>query len=120
MIREPRIHFLAVIEEARIAGLDTNAIGELLAEAAGGRARGRSGRDAASARTRTRRRAAGSPAVAAGAPLRPGLYGCSDFCSSLARVITTSTCSLNSSSDVGRWRKATSTFWAWKKRLLMT
>jgi hypothetical protein len=31
MIREARIHFAAVIEEARIAGLDTNAIGEMLA-----------------------------------------------------------------------------------------
>src|ERR671917_2814465 len=31
MIREARIHFTAVIEEARIAGLDTNAIGEMLA-----------------------------------------------------------------------------------------
>jgi hypothetical protein len=32
MIREARIHFVAVIEEARIAGLDTNAIGRMLAE----------------------------------------------------------------------------------------
>src|SRR3712207_8386165 len=30
MIREARIHFVAVIEEARIAGLDTNAIGAML------------------------------------------------------------------------------------------
>ena len=65
MIREARIHFAAVIEEARIAGLDTNVIGEmlakqniedsirpdlrarveqLLAEAAGSRAKGRSAR----------------------------------------------------------------------------
>ena len=65
MIREARIHFAAVIEEARIAGLDTNAIGEMLAkqnihdsirpdlrarveqllvEAAGGRAKGRTAR----------------------------------------------------------------------------
>ncbi len=32
MIREARIHFVAVIEEARIAGLDTNAIGAMLAK----------------------------------------------------------------------------------------
>ena len=32
MIREARIHFTAVIEEARIAGLDTNAIGQMLAK----------------------------------------------------------------------------------------
>jgi hypothetical protein len=32
MIREARIHFAAVIEEARIAGLDTNAIAEMLAK----------------------------------------------------------------------------------------
>jgi len=32
MIREARIHFAAVIEEARIAGLDTNAIGQMLAK----------------------------------------------------------------------------------------
>jgi hypothetical protein len=32
MIREARIHFAAVIEEARIAGLDTNAIGAMLAK----------------------------------------------------------------------------------------
>jgi hypothetical protein len=32
MIREARIHFAAVIEEARIAGLDTNAIGHMLAK----------------------------------------------------------------------------------------
>jgi hypothetical protein len=32
MIREARIHFVAVIEEARIAGLDTNAIAEMLAK----------------------------------------------------------------------------------------
>ena len=65
MIREARIHFVAVIEEARIAGLDTNAIGgmlaeqsvedairpdlrarveQLLAETAGSRAKGRSAR----------------------------------------------------------------------------
>jgi hypothetical protein len=65
MIREARIHFAAVIEEARIAGLDTNAIGEMLAkqnvedgirpdlrarveqllsEAAGSRAKGRAAR----------------------------------------------------------------------------
>ena len=31
MIREARIHFVAVIEEARIAGLDTNDIGAMLA-----------------------------------------------------------------------------------------
>jgi hypothetical protein len=30
IIREARIHFVAVIEEARIAGLDTNAIGAML------------------------------------------------------------------------------------------
>jgi hypothetical protein len=30
MIREARIHFAAVIEEARIAGLDTSAIAQLL------------------------------------------------------------------------------------------
>ncbi len=30
MIREARIHFAAVIEEARIAGLDTNAIAAML------------------------------------------------------------------------------------------
>jgi hypothetical protein len=30
MIREARIHFAAVIEEARIAGLDTNAIASML------------------------------------------------------------------------------------------
>ncbi len=30
MIREARIHFVAVIEEARIAGLDTNAIAAML------------------------------------------------------------------------------------------
>ncbi len=30
MIREARIHFVSVIEEARIAGLDTNAIGAML------------------------------------------------------------------------------------------
>jgi hypothetical protein len=30
MIREARIHFAAVIEEARIAGLDTSAIAEML------------------------------------------------------------------------------------------
>ena len=30
MIREARIHFAAVIEEARIAGLDTGAIAEML------------------------------------------------------------------------------------------
>ena len=30
MIREARIHFAAVIEEARIAGLDTSAIAEIL------------------------------------------------------------------------------------------
>jgi hypothetical protein len=30
MIREPRIHFAAVIEEARIAGLDTGAIAVML------------------------------------------------------------------------------------------
>src|SRR5918997_2190841 len=33
MIREARIHFVAVIEEARIAGLDTNAIGAMLGKA---------------------------------------------------------------------------------------
>ena len=32
MIREARIHFTAVIEEARIAGLDTNAISQMLAK----------------------------------------------------------------------------------------
>jgi hypothetical protein len=32
MIREARIHFVAVIEEARIAGLDTNAIAGMLAK----------------------------------------------------------------------------------------
>jgi len=32
MIREARIHFTAVIEEARIAGLDTGAIAVMLAE----------------------------------------------------------------------------------------
>ncbi|MGH7712016.1 MAG: hypothetical protein ACREOG_12070, partial [Gemmatimonadaceae bacterium] len=30
MIREARIHFTAVLEEARMAGLDTNAIAEML------------------------------------------------------------------------------------------
>jgi hypothetical protein len=30
MIREARIHFVAVIEEARIAGLDTGAIARML------------------------------------------------------------------------------------------
>lgn len=33
LTREARIHFAAVIEEARMAGLDTNAIGSLLAQA---------------------------------------------------------------------------------------
>jgi hypothetical protein len=33
MIREARIHFAAVIEEARIAGLDTNAIAAMLGKA---------------------------------------------------------------------------------------
>jgi hypothetical protein len=33
MIREARIHFVAVIEEARIAGLDTNAIAAMLGKA---------------------------------------------------------------------------------------
>lgn len=33
MIREARIHFAAVIEEARIAGLDTGAIAQLLGKA---------------------------------------------------------------------------------------
>ena len=33
MIREARIHFAAVIEEARIAGLDTSAIAEMLGKA---------------------------------------------------------------------------------------
>jgi hypothetical protein len=33
IIREARIHFVAVIEEARIAGLDTNAIGAMLGKA---------------------------------------------------------------------------------------
>ena len=32
MIRESRIHFTAVIEEARIAGLDTKEIGNILAQ----------------------------------------------------------------------------------------
>jgi hypothetical protein len=32
MIREARIHFASVIEEARIAGLNTNVIGEMLAK----------------------------------------------------------------------------------------
>lgn len=32
MIRESRIHFAAVIEEARIAGLDTRAIASILAQ----------------------------------------------------------------------------------------
>lgn len=32
IIREARIHFVAVIEEARIAGLDTNEIGAMLAK----------------------------------------------------------------------------------------
>ena len=32
MIREARIHFAAVIEECRIAGLDTSAIAEMLGE----------------------------------------------------------------------------------------
>jgi hypothetical protein len=33
MIREARIHFVAVIEEARIAGLDTSAIATMLGKA---------------------------------------------------------------------------------------
>ena len=32
MIREARIHFIAVIEECRIAGLDTTAIAAMLGE----------------------------------------------------------------------------------------
>jgi hypothetical protein len=32
MIRESRIHFVAVIEEARLAGLDTRDIGNILAQ----------------------------------------------------------------------------------------